>query len=99
MKKNKNKKKKAVKASKSSKSAKKLKAKKKISAPKPRAKKKQNKAVATKAGISSAVRQSGKKGERQSEGMGRLLLKGKERGYVTYDEILKEFPTVEEDIL
>ncbi|MFZ2621262.1 MAG: sigma-70 family RNA polymerase sigma factor [Minisyncoccia bacterium] len=31
--------------------------------------------------------------------MGRLLHKGKERGYVTYDEILKEFPTVEEDII
>jgi len=29
----------------------------------------------------------------------RLLEKGRERGYVTYDEILKEFPTVEEDIL
>lgn len=29
----------------------------------------------------------------------RLLAKGKERGFVTYDEILKEFPTVEEDIM
>ncbi len=29
----------------------------------------------------------------------RLLVKGRERGYVTYDEILKEFPTVENDIL
>ena len=29
----------------------------------------------------------------------RLLEKGRERGYITYDEILKEFPTVEEDIL
>lgn len=29
----------------------------------------------------------------------RLLLKGKERGFVTYDEILKEFPTIETDIL
>jgi RNA polymerase primary sigma factor len=29
----------------------------------------------------------------------RLLAKGKERGFVTYDEILREFPTVEEDIL
>lgn len=28
----------------------------------------------------------------------RILLKGKERGFVTYDEILKEFPTVEDDI-
>ncbi len=29
----------------------------------------------------------------------RLILKGKERGFVTYDEILKEFPTIEEDIV
>ena len=29
----------------------------------------------------------------------RLLRKGKERGFVTYDEILKEFPMIEEDIV
>lgn len=29
----------------------------------------------------------------------KLLLKGKDRGYVTFDEILREFPTVEEDIV
>ncbi|MBX4209262.1 sigma-70 family RNA polymerase sigma factor [Candidatus Parcubacteria bacterium] len=29
----------------------------------------------------------------------RLLVKGKERGFVTYDEILKEFPTIEDDIM
>ncbi len=29
----------------------------------------------------------------------KLILKGRERGFVTYDEILKEFPHVEEDIL
>lgn len=40
-----------------------------------------------------------KRSDRQSEGMIRLLAKGKSRGYVTYDEILKEFPTVEEDII
>lgn len=28
-----------------------------------------------------------------------LLIKGKERGYVTYDEILKEFPTIETDVV
>lgn len=28
----------------------------------------------------------------------KLMLKGKERGFVTYDEILKEFPHIEEDI-
>lgn len=29
----------------------------------------------------------------------RLLNKGKERGYVTYDEILKEFPNIETDVM
>ncbi len=29
----------------------------------------------------------------------RLVLRGKERGFVTFDEILKEFPTIETDIL
>jgi len=29
----------------------------------------------------------------------RLLVKGRERGFVTYDEILKEFPHIEEDIV
>ncbi len=29
----------------------------------------------------------------------RLIAKGKDRGFVTYDEILKEFPTIEEDII
>lgn len=28
-----------------------------------------------------------------------LISKGKERGFVTYDEILKQFPTIEEDIV
>ena len=28
----------------------------------------------------------------------RLLAKGKERGFITHDEILKEFPTIEEDV-
>ena len=40
-----------------------------------------------------------KRADRQSQGMAKLIHKGKERGYVTYDEILKEFPTVEEDIV
>jgi RNA polymerase primary sigma factor len=37
--------------------------------------------------------------ERQESGMTKLVGKGRERGYVTYDEILKEFPRVEEDIV
>src|SRR5258708_4510190 len=39
-----------------------------------------------------------KKSDKQEQGMNRLINKGKERGYITYDEILKEFPTVEDDI-
>ncbi len=30
---------------------------------------------------------------------GRLITKGRERGFITYDEILKEFPKVEDDII
>jgi RNA polymerase primary sigma factor len=40
-----------------------------------------------------------KRADKQAQGLARLLHKGKERGYITYDEILKEFPTVEEDIM
>ena len=29
----------------------------------------------------------------------RLVAKGKDRGFVTYDEIMKEFPSIEEDVL
>ena len=29
----------------------------------------------------------------------RLLAKGRERGFVTYDEILKEFPNIEMDVM
>lgn len=40
-----------------------------------------------------------KKAEKQEGGMARLVAKGKDRGYVTFDEILKEFPTIEDDIV
>jgi RNA polymerase primary sigma factor len=71
----------------------------KKAAPKPRAKKKANLAVATHSGKKVVPEKNMKKADRQEQGMDRLLGKGKERGYVTYDEILKEFPTVEEDIV
>ncbi len=29
----------------------------------------------------------------------KLIAKGKDRGFITYDEIMKEFPTIEEDVL
>ncbi len=71
---------------------------KKIVAPRVRPKKK-NTALATKA-FKAPVKSSAtvKKEDRQVQGLSKLLNKGKERGYVTYDEILKEFPTIEEDI-
>ncbi len=39
------------------------------------------------------------KAKNMNDKANRLLLKGRERGFVTYDEILKEFPTVEDDIV
>jgi RNA polymerase primary sigma factor len=73
---------------------------KKISVPKIRTKKKNKSSLAMRA--SKSVPKSTKvpkKADRQNDGMARLLHKGKERGYITFDEILKEFPTVEDDIL
>ncbi len=71
---------------------------KKTVAPKPRAKKKNKSSLAMSAARTVAVKPV-KKADRQEHGLDKLLSKGKERGYVTYDEILKEFPHVEEDIL
>lgn len=46
-----------------------------------------------------APKKKGGKGKDDMESRAvKLLAKGKERGFVTYDEILKEFPTVEEDV-
>ncbi len=38
------------------------------------------------------------KGKAQDK-VGALIVLGKERGYVTYDEILREFPTIEDNVL
>ncbi len=104
MKKNKTKtKSKAIKGAKASKIkkpvAKKVeKKKKKVVVPKIRKKKKSKTTLATSV-ATQKTQKVVKKSDRQSQGMDRLVSKGKERGYVTYDEILKEFPTVEEDIM
>ncbi|HLP44248.1 MAG TPA: sigma-70 family RNA polymerase sigma factor [Candidatus Nanoarchaeia archaeon] len=45
--------------------------------------------------VSPAQAQKNKKIE---DAVKRLIHKGKERGFVTHDEILKEFPTVEDDV-
>ena len=75
--------------------------KKKFVMPKVRAKKKNKSSLAMRA-ERTVLKKAGKtikKADRQEQGMSRLLSKGKERGYITYDEILKEFPTIEDDIL
>lgn len=40
-----------------------------------------------------------KKEQEQHVKMEKMLAKGKERGFVTYDEILREFPRIEEDVM
>jgi RNA polymerase primary sigma factor len=40
-----------------------------------------------------------KKAHEESVHLSRLIARGKERGFVTYDEILKEFPTIEDNIV
>lgn len=47
----------------------------------------------------TAEKGKSKKNQKLEEGVTRLLAKGKKRGFITYDEILKEFPTVEDDIM
>src|ERR1035437_3846318 len=87
--------------SKPKKSAKKLKTvkkAKKVVAPKIRVKKKKGSATSVSYKTQKIVKPP-KKSDRVEQSIQKLFHKGKERGYVTYDEILKEFPTVEEDIL
>ncbi len=74
---------------------------KKVSVPQIRGKKKNKTTLAMRAAhtVKKGPVVVKKKADRQSEGLTKLLGKGKDRGYVTYDEILKEFPTIEEDII
>jgi len=46
-----------------------------------------------------AVKGPNKKVRDMNEKADRLIAKGKEKGFITYDEILKEFPTVENEIM
>ena len=55
------------------------------------------KKVAKKAAPVKAVKKDGKAKEFDLKA-NKLINKGKERGFVTFDEILKEFPTIETDI-
>lgn len=48
--------------------------------------------------VESSKKTSSKKNEFDKK-LDVLLLKGKDKGFVTYDEILKEFPTIEDDVM
>ena len=82
------------------KKVKKAKKRKKFVVPKIRTKKKNKSSLAMNAARSEKkVTSKSGKADKQDQGMTRLMSKGKERGYITFDEILKEFPTVEDDII
>lgn len=67
-------------------------------APKKRAAKKKKKVAPKKKKVANKKRVS-KKAEEQKKKLQKVINLGRERGFVTYDQILKEFPTIEEDIL
>lgn len=75
-----------------------LKKKNKVTIPKTRSKKKDKKVLAISSSKTATPKQV-KKAEQHKDGLEKLVSKGKEKGYVTYDEILKEFPHIEEDIM
>jgi RNA polymerase primary sigma factor len=88
--------KKIKKPAKAKKIAKKVAAKKKAKVVKAKKKTAVKKAVKK---ISKVVTKKAEKATKAEHAVQRLLAKGKDRGFVIYDEILKEFPHVEEDIL
>ncbi len=73
---------------------------KKVKSKKPVAKKKKapkaKKVASSKGAPSSNIMKKAKEMETRAI---KLINKGKERGFVTYDEILREFPTIEEDVM
>lgn len=56
------------------------------------------KAKASKKATTKKPAKKGKKDSKEAK-MDVLVARGKERGFITYDQILKEFPTIETDIL
>jgi RNA polymerase primary sigma factor len=60
------------------------------------AKKKVAKKKAPKAAVKKVVKRKSKKS--MDAKAAKLIAKGRERGYVTYNDILKEFPKIEEDV-
>jgi RNA polymerase primary sigma factor len=57
------------------------------------------KAVAKKAPKPAKLVKLSKKAEAEHHKADKLINRGKERGFITYDEILKEFPTIEDNIM
>ena len=57
------------------------------------------KTVVKKKPVKVVEKKVSKQAQEVDKKLNRLLTKGKERGYVTYDEILREFPNVETDVL
>lgn len=76
-------------------------AKKAVSKPKAGVAKKNisKKTVVKKKPVKVVEKKVSKQAQEVDKKLNRLLTKGKERGYVTYDEILREFPNVETDVL
>jgi RNA polymerase primary sigma factor len=72
---------------------------KKKPAAKPAASKKVNTAKKVKVLKAPKAPKLSKKEQDQHVRLERLIKRGKDRGFVTFDEILKEFPTVEDDII
>ncbi|MBL7045420.1 MAG: sigma-70 family RNA polymerase sigma factor [Parcubacteria group bacterium] len=68
-------------------------------APKKKVAKKDAKKVPKKKIVKKAPKRTSKKEKENNKKSDKLLAKGRERGYVTYDEILREFPNIEEDVL
>ena len=62
-------------------------------------KKTKTKKIKAKKAGSKPKKKLSKKAEDQNKKAAKLVNRGKERGFVTYDEILKEFPTVEDDVV
>ncbi len=61
--------------------------------------KKTEKVKAPKKTKNAPIKKIGKKSIEKNSKKDKLMAKGKERGFLTYDEILKEFPTIEEDVV
>ena len=65
----------------------------------PRVKKSGASKISRKKPVAGAPAKPSKKALDHAAKAERLLARGRERGFVTYDEILKEFPTIEDDVL